>query len=143
MVVPGHPGEVRALLRGAVGTLDAGSTYLRLSTESNREARPVSASLQMVHVRDGGRWWWRWACSDAVLEAVGDLDVTVAYATTVRPFDAVGLRSLEASSGAVVLVEPYGGNLRVRGVVGAGFAAAPAAEPGRPAHRTAAVRDAR
>ncbi len=44
---------------------------------------------------------------DAVLEAVGDLDVTVAYTTTVRPFDADGLRSLEASSGAVVLVEPY------------------------------------
>jgi transketolase len=42
-----------------------------------------------------------------VLEAVADLDVTVAYATTVRPFDADGLRSLEAGSGAVVLVEPY------------------------------------
>ena len=33
--------------------------------------------------------------------------MTVAYATTVRPFDAEGLRSLEAGSGAVVLVEPY------------------------------------
>jgi transketolase len=44
---------------------------------------------------------------DPVLDAVGDLDVTVAYTTTVRPFDADGLRSLEASSGAVVLVEPY------------------------------------
>ena len=55
VVVPGHPAEVRGLLR----------------------------------------------------EAVGDLDVTVAYATTVRPFDADGLRSLEASCGAVVLVEPY------------------------------------
>jgi len=42
-----------------------------------------------------------------VLEAVADLDVTVAYATTVRPFDAAGLRSLESGSGAVVLVEPY------------------------------------
>ena len=42
-----------------------------------------------------------------VLDGVGDLDVTVAYATTVRPFDADGLRALEAGSGAVVLVEPY------------------------------------
>ena len=42
-----------------------------------------------------------------VLDAVADLDVAVAYATTVRPFDDFGLRSLEASSGAVVLVEPY------------------------------------
>jgi transketolase len=90
-----------------VGALEAGSTYLRLSTEANLEARPVSASLQVI--RSGRR-----AVVVAVgpmlspvLEAVADLDVTVAYATTVRPFDDCGLRSLEAASGAVVLVEPY------------------------------------
>ena len=42
---------------------------------------------------------------DPVLSAVADLDVTVAYATTVRPFDADGLRALTGD--AVVLVEPY------------------------------------
>jgi transketolase len=51
-----------------------------------------------------------------VLDAMADLDVTVAYATTVRPFDGEGLRELvvssgapdsSGSSGAVVLVEPY------------------------------------
>ena len=107
VVVPGHPGEVRALLRGAVDTLDAGSTYLRLSTQSNAEARPVWPGLQVVR---SGRRAVVLAVGpvlDPVLEAVGDLDVTVAYATTVRPFDAAGLRELEASSGAVVLVEPY------------------------------------
>src|ERR1700755_3456547 len=46
--VPGHPAEVEVLVRGAVGALEAGSTYLRLSTEANLEARPVSASLQVV-----------------------------------------------------------------------------------------------
>jgi len=107
VVVPGHPAEVEALVRGAVGALDAGSTYLRLSTEANLEARPVSASLQVV--RSGRR-----AVVVAVgpmlspvLEAVADLDLTVAYATMVRPFDAAGLRAAEAGSGAVVLVEPY------------------------------------
>jgi len=40
-----------------------------------------------------------------VLDAVGDLDVTVAYTTSVRPFDGEGLRALGLSS--VVLVEPY------------------------------------
>ena len=107
VVVPGPPSEVGPLLRAAVGTLEAGSTYLRLSTEANREARPVWPGLQVV--RSGRR-----AVVVAVgpmlspvLDAVGDLDVSVAYATTVRPFDAVGLRSLEAGSGAVVLVEPY------------------------------------
>jgi transketolase len=107
VVVPGHPAEVEALLRGAVDALDDGSTYLRLSTEANLEARPVSASLRVL--RSGRR-----AVVVAVgpmlspvLEAVADLDVTVAYATTVRPFDAFGLRAAEAGSGAVVLVEPY------------------------------------
>jgi transketolase len=107
VVVPGHPAEVGGLLRGAFGALDEGSAYLRLSTEANLEARPVSASLQVI--RSGRR-----AVVVAVgpmlspvLEAVADLDVTVAYATTVRPFDASGLRALEAGSGAVVLVEPY------------------------------------
>jgi transketolase len=107
VVAPGHPAEVEALLRGAVDALEGGSTYLRLSTEANLEARPVSTSLQVL--RSGRR-----AVVVAVgpmlspvLEAVADLDVTVAYATAVRPFDASGLRAAEAGSGAVVLVEPY------------------------------------
>ena len=107
VVVPGHPAEVEALLRGAFGALEAGSTYMRLSTEANREPRPVSASLQVVR---SGRRAVVVAVGPAlapVLDAVADLDVTVAYATTVRPFDVSGLRALEAGSGAVVLVEPY------------------------------------
>jgi transketolase len=43
---------------------------------------------------------------DATLAATQGLDVTVAYAATVRPFDASGLRGLPGSD-AVVLVEPY------------------------------------
>jgi transketolase len=42
-----------------------------------------------------------------VLDAVGDLDVTVAYTTSVRPFDGEGLRALLSSGSSVVLVEPY------------------------------------
>src|ERR671923_1207573 len=107
VVVPGHPGEVGALLRGAFGALGAGSTYMRLSTETNLSARPVWPGLQVVR---SGRWAVVVAVGpvlDSVLDAVADLDVTVAYATTVRPFDASGLLALEAASGAVVLVEPY------------------------------------
>jgi len=126
VIVPGHPSEVGPLLRGAVGTLDAGSTYMRLSTEVNAEARPVWPGLQVV--RSGRR-----AVVVAVgpmlspvLDAVGDLDVTVAYATTVRPFDTAGLRSLEAGSGAVVLVEPY-----LAGTSGYAVASALASRPHR------------
>jgi transketolase len=107
VVVPGHPAEVGALLRGAFGALDAGSAYLRLSTEANREARPVSPTLQVIRPGRRAVVVAVGPMLSPVLEAVADLDVTVAYATTVRPFDAAGLRSAEAGSGAVVLVEPY------------------------------------
>jgi transketolase len=107
VVVPGHPDEVSALLRGAVGTLDAGSTYMRLSSEANREALPVWPGLQVVRSGRGAVVVAVGPMLSSVLDAVADLDVTVAYATTVRPFDAEGLRALEASLGAVVLAEPY------------------------------------
>ena len=107
--VPGHPGEVPGLLRQAVGVLDSGSTYLRLSTESNRSALPLWPGLQVA--RPG---WQAVVVAvgpmlSPVLDAVSDLDVTVAYTTTVRPFDGEGLRALLSSStaAAVVLVEPY------------------------------------
>jgi len=107
VVVPGHPGEVGALLRGAFGELESGSTYIRLSSEANVAARPVSASLQVVRQGRRALVVAVGPMLSPVLDAVADLDVTVAYATTVRPFDAAGLRSAEAGSGAVVLVEPY------------------------------------
>jgi transketolase len=107
VVVPGHPDEVGALLRGAVGTLDAGSTYMRLSSEANRQALPVWPGLQVVRSGRGAVVVAVGPMLSPVLDAVADLDVTVAYATTVRPFDAEGLRALEAYSGAAVLAEPY------------------------------------
>jgi transketolase len=107
VVVPGHPAEVRGPLREAVDGLDAGSTYLRLSSQSNLQARPVSASLQVVRTGRRAMVIAVGPMLDPVLDAVADLDVTVAYATTVRPFDADGLRSIEGASGAIVLVEPY------------------------------------
>ena len=110
--VPGHPDEVPALLRSALGALGSRSTYLRLSAERNRTTLPLRPGLQVVRP---GRETVVVAVGpmlSPVLDAVGDLDVTVAYTTTVRPFDGEGLRALVASSGssgsgAVVLVEPY------------------------------------
>jgi len=126
VVVPGHPAEVEALLRGAFGALEAGSTYMRLSTEANREARPVSASLQVVRQGRRALVVAVGPMLSPVLDAVADLDVTVAYATTVRPFDAGGLRSAEGGSGAVVLVEPY-----LAGTSGYAVSAALASRPHR------------
>jgi transketolase len=105
VVVPGHPDEVPDVLRSAVGALNSGSTYVRLSSEANRSALPVRPGLQVVR---SGREAVVVAVGpmlSVVLDAVGDLDVTVAYTTSVRPFDGEGLRALSSSS--VVLVEPY------------------------------------
>jgi transketolase len=107
VVVPGHPDEVPELLRSAVGALDSRSTYVRLSSEANRSALPVWPGLQVVR---SGREAVVVAVGpmlSPVLDAVGDLDVTVAYTTSVRPFDAEGLRALLSSGSSVVLVEPY------------------------------------
>jgi transketolase len=105
--VPGHPAEVPGLLREAMGVLDSGSTYLRLSTEANRSALPLWPGLQVVRPGRQAVVVAVGPMLSPVLDAVRDLDVTVAYATTVRPFDGEGLRVLASASGTVVLVEPY------------------------------------
>ena len=107
VVVPGHPDEVPDVLRTAVGALDSESAYVRLSSEANRSALPVRPGLQVVR---SGREAVVVAVGptlSVVLDAVGDLDVTVAYTTSVRPFDGEGLRALLLSGSSVVLVEPY------------------------------------
>ena len=105
VVVPGHPDEVPELLRSAVGALDSRSTYVRLSSEANRSALPVWPGLQVVRSGRAAVVVAVGPMLSPVLDAVGDLDVTVAYTTSVRPFDGEGLRALGLSS--VVLVEPY------------------------------------
>jgi transketolase len=103
--VPGHQDEVPALLTGAVASLGEHSSYIRLSTTTNRSALLVTPSLQVVRNGTRAAVVAVGPMLDPVLDAVADLDVTVAYATTVRPFDEEGLRSL--GSDTIVLVEPY------------------------------------
>jgi transketolase len=123
VLVPGHPGEVAGLLRGAVGALGSGSSYLRLSTQGNRDARPLRPGLQVVRSGHEAVVVAVGPMLDPVLDGLAEEDVTVAYATTVRPFDGAGLRSL-AASGTVVLVEPYLAGTSA-GVVSAALAARP------------------
>lgn len=106
--VPGHPDEAETLLRHAVAAGDD-KVYVRLSLQSNR--RPLPVDGRRFHTVREGRAGVVVAVGpmlDAVLEATEDLDVTVLYATTVRPFDAAALRRATGSAGTdVVLVEPY------------------------------------
>ena len=97
--VPGHPDEVPGLLRSALGVLGSRSTYLRLSAERNRTTLPLRPGLQVVRPGREAVVVAVGPMLSPVLDAVGDLDVTVAYTTTVRPFDGEGLRALVASLG--------------------------------------------
>ncbi|UXY31227.1 transketolase family protein [Streptomyces sp. HUAS TT20] len=106
--VPGHPDEAETLLRHAVAAGDD-KVYVRLSVQANRQGLPVDGR-RFRTVREGrcGVVVAVGPVLDAVLAATEHLDVTVLYATTVRPFDAPALRRATESAGTdVVLVEPY------------------------------------
>ncbi|WP_413810531.1 transketolase family protein [Streptomyces sp. OE57] len=108
--VPGHPDEAETLLRDAAAAGDD-SVYVRLSAHSNSAPRDIVPG-RFLTVREGRRGVVIAVgpMLDGVLTAVDGLDVTVLYATTVRPFDE---RAVRATAGAaaggvdVVLVEPY------------------------------------
>ncbi|MFF8828498.1 transketolase family protein [Streptomyces sp. NPDC015131] len=106
--VPGHPDEAETLLRHAVAGDDR--VYVRLSLQENGRGRPVTGG-GFLTVREGRRGVVVAVgpMLDPVLAATEGLDVTVLYATTVRPFDDGAVRRAVAAGGAadVVLVEPY------------------------------------
>lgn len=103
--VPGHSDEVEPLLRDAMA--GSGRVYVRLSVRENSTAHPTG---RFCLVRQGSRGVVLAVgpVLDAVLAATEAQDVSVVYASTVRPFDHAGLRAAVAGAGPnVVLVEPY------------------------------------
>jgi transketolase len=103
--VPGHPDEAADLLRRAIdGT---GVAYVRLSDESNICPQPIEAG-RLLRLRTGTRGTVIAVgpMLDRVVEAVTDMDVTLLYGSSIRPFDS---GTLLASVGvpAVVVIEPY------------------------------------
>jgi transketolase len=101
--VPGHADELTELLRRAVS--GDGRSYIRATTASNGRALPVGA-MQVVRRGTLGSVIAVGPMLDPVLAAVAGLDLTVLYASTVRPFDAQTLVST-LDKPDVVLVEPY------------------------------------
>jgi len=98
--VPGHVDEVDPLLRRVAAA--SGRTYIRLSIQANEEAHTdgvIRRGSRATVIAVG-------PTLDRVLAATSDLDVTVLYVSTVRPFPAALLRAALAGD-AVVLVEPY------------------------------------
>ncbi|MEU5299645.1 transketolase family protein [Streptomyces noursei] len=107
--VPGHPDEAETLLREAAAAGDD-KVYVRLSVQVNEVPRPVGgAGFDTVREGRRGVVVAVGPMLDSVLAATEGLDVTVLYATTVRPFDDRALRAAAGAAGSsdVVLVEPY------------------------------------
>lgn len=104
--VPGHPDEVEAILRSAAA--GTGLDYIRLEATNNLQARVDSIGFSVVR-RGSDSAVTVIAVGPSLeptLEATSDLDATVLYASTIRPFDAATLRDILAAP-AVVIVEPY------------------------------------
>ncbi len=104
--VPGHADEAAQLILSAANSEH--SSYVRLSEESNSSGRSVNTGKMSVEKRGSGGAPVVVAVGpklDPTLEAVANMDVTVLYATTVRPFDTDTLRSVAGQN--VVLIEPY------------------------------------
>jgi transketolase len=101
--VPGHADEAATLLRDEVG--GEGRAYVRLSGKQNRAAYPTG---RMTVLRRGsqGTVVAVGPTLDDVLAATDGWDVTVLYASTVRPFDTHTLVDTLGFAD-VVVVEPY------------------------------------
>jgi transketolase len=103
--VPGHPDELERSFAQALARDDR--VYIRMSEETNS----ARANGERVNVIRRGSEGAPFVLAvgptlSPALEATTDLDVTVAYLSRVRPFDAEGLA--QAATGTdVVLVEPY------------------------------------
>jgi transketolase len=103
--VPGHPDEVEELLRREFAR--DGRAYVRMSGETNAEARPVEQVTVVRTGRPGDPLILAVGPTlDPVLAATADLSATIAYLSTVVPFPAAEVRAL-ASGGEIAIVEPY------------------------------------
>ncbi|MEV4142059.1 transketolase [Amycolatopsis sp. NPDC049691] len=103
--VPGHADEARRLLLESIP--GDGRVYLRLSAQTNA-APHLGVGFTRLRFGSSGVVVAVGPVLDRVLRACAGLDVTVLYASTIRPFDSAGLRSAVLSAApSVVMVEPY------------------------------------
>jgi transketolase len=102
---PGTALEVDAALRRTVA--GDGLHYVRVVGQTNRDSFPHAPGRFHVVRRGAGPTVVALGpVLDAVLDATADRDVTVLYSSTVRPFDAAGLRATLGTPD-LVLVEPW------------------------------------
>ena len=106
VLIPGHGDEVDRLLRATYA--NGHPTYLRASVATNTDAFDVvPGRIEVVRRGAEATLLVFGPMLDRVLAASEGLDITVAYATSLAPFDHVGLRSIAGGSPRMVVVEPF------------------------------------
>jgi transketolase len=105
IVIPGTAKEFDLLFNEVYA--NGHPTYFRLSTRNNSESYDIKFGQNLLIKK--GNLATVIAVGpilNQVLAATDDLDVTVLYCTTVKPFDAETLKA-NAQSGKILLCEPY------------------------------------
>lgn len=103
---PGTADEVESVLRAVV----PGDRlhYVRVTGSTNATGHPFSPGrFHTVRSGTGPVMVVFGGLLDAALAAAADVDATVLYSSTVRPFDHAGLRAAVGPRAEVVLVEPW------------------------------------
>jgi len=106
VLIPGHGDEVDRLLRATYA--NAHPTYLRASVTSNAAGHEVAPGrLDVLRRGDRATVLAFGPMLDRTVEACEGLDVTLAYATSLRPFDTEGLVAIAGEQPVVISVEPF------------------------------------
>lgn len=106
VLIPGHGAEVDALMRATYANGEP--TYVRTSLSTNDEPRDVAPGrLEVVRRGAGATVVAFGPMLTRTLHATEGLDVTVAYATSVEPFDDAGLAAIVGSAPHVIAIEPW------------------------------------
>jgi transketolase len=106
VLIPGHGDEVDQLLRSSYA--NGRPTYLRASVTTNAEAHDAGPGRIEVLRRGADATVLAFGpMLDRTVEACEGLDVTIAYATALRPFDAEGLVAIAGEAPVLVTVEPF------------------------------------
>ena len=106
VLIPGHGDELQTLLRSTYA--NGRPTYIRASVATNAEAHPAEPGR--IDVLRSGREATVLAFGpmlDRTVAACQGLDVTLAYATSLRPFDAERLVSIVGDTPMLITVEPF------------------------------------
>lgn len=104
IIIPGHPDEFDTLFRS--NYKNHKTTYFRLSSDSNSKSQTVDFGKNTL-IKEGkgivvvvvG------PLLQLAIDALDDLDLTIIYCTTIKPFDASFLKDFPNQK--IIIIEPY------------------------------------